>query len=137
MCPCCSGKMYVDCCKRFHNGADPENALQLMRSRYSGYALRQAAYMIKTTDLDNPNYKKNHEEWTKEILQFCQRTRFDKLEIIEFVDGNDVAFVTFIAYLTQGNADVSFTEKSRFRKVNGKWLYHSGVVTPLSRDGRD
>ena len=37
----------------------------------------------------------------------------------------DVGWVTFCATLMQAGRDVSFTEKSRFERVNGRWPYHS------------
>lgn len=42
LCPCHSQKCYEECCKRYHEGAAAENALILMRSRYSAYALQLA-----------------------------------------------------------------------------------------------
>jgi uncharacterized protein YchJ len=34
----------------------------------------------------------------------------------------------FTIGIIQGEKDVSFTEKSRFEKVKGKWLYRSGQL---------
>ena len=47
-CPCCSGKSAI-CCQKYHKGLTPENALVLMRSRYSAYALGVGDYLIETT----------------------------------------------------------------------------------------
>lgn len=107
----------------------PENPLQLMRSRYVAYVLQKAAYIIATTHPLNPQYKKNIEEWTKEILQFCKSARFKKLEIINFIDGEKEGYVTFTAHLEIDGQDATFTEKSRFEKVDGRWLYLSGDIS--------
>jgi SEC-C motif-containing protein len=124
-CPCGSGKKYKKCCAIYHKGALPKNALLLMKSRYSAYALANSNYIIKTTHPNNSDYSINIEEWSRAINQFSNSTEFLKLEIIEFIDGDSEAFVTFKATLSSGN----MLEKSRFLKVDNRWLYESGEIT--------
>jgi SEC-C motif-containing protein len=125
-CPCFSGKPYEECCGKCHAGALPETALALMRSRYAAYAVGNADYLMDTTHPDNPAYSLDRQGWKKKILEFSKNTRFEGLTIVDFIDGKEEAFVTFTAYLKQGDHDASFTEKSRFLKITGKWLYVSG-----------
>lgn len=127
LCPCGSGKDYDHCCKALHDGGWADNALLLMRSRYCAYALGKADYIIRTTHPKNPHFKLNVEGWKQDILKSYGNTQFQKLDIVEFIDGDDVAYVTFVAHLKQNNRDGSFCEKSRFEKVDGHWLYLSGV----------
>jgi SEC-C motif domain protein len=127
LCPCHSGKMYHECCKQYHEGVLAENALKLMRSRYAAYALALVEYIIATTHPDNPAYSSSHNRWKDEILAFSKETKFEGLSIEEFIDGKNFAFVTFKASLKRGSNDVSFTEKSRFEKVNSAWLYRDGT----------
>lgn len=61
-------------------------------------------------------------------MEFSSHREFKDLEIHEFQENGTYSTVTFTAHLFQDNKDVSFTEKSRFEKVNGKWLYHSGQL---------
>lgn len=128
LCPCGSEILYGNCCGRFHKGELPGNALELMRSRYSAYALNLGNYIIATTHPENPHYQTDLSAWKKTLQQFSKQTLFDKLTILEFIDGESEAFVTFRATMRQNRRDASFTEKSRFLKVHGRWLYHSGVV---------
>ncbi|HSW86593.1 MAG TPA: YchJ family metal-binding protein [Rhabdochlamydiaceae bacterium] len=128
LCPCFSDIPYSECCKRYHDGSLAENALVLMRSRYSAYALHLADYIIKTTHPSNSGFSSDIKEWKKDILQFSQTTQFNGLKISEFTDGDSSAYVTFTAYLSQGNQDVSFTERSSFVKEGDKWFYKSGVI---------
>lgn len=128
LCPCKSGKAYKACCKSFHDGKLPSTALELMRSRFSAYALRLADYIIETTHSENPGRIADLKLWRKEVLKFSEQTRFDGLIIESFEPGEDIACVCFTARLRQGSRDNSFTEKSLFEKVNGKWLYKSGVT---------
>ncbi|MCH9611535.1 MAG: hypothetical protein S4CHLAM102_00050 [Chlamydiia bacterium] len=98
-----------------------------MRSRYAAYAMGNSAYIIKTTHPENPQYSENKQEWSASIHQFSSETKFVNLEIIEESEDAMEAFITFKATLVQGDRDASFTEKSRFLKVDGRWLYHSGT----------
>ena len=147
-CPCCSGKKYADCCKKFHDGALPPTALDLMRSRYTAYALGKANYILETTHPRSPYFELDRKKWKKAILEFCRTTRFVKLEILD--SGED--WVHFIAYLVpdhknfqmdlrpdfsdrqsaecerdlhqvQVPSPVQLNERSLFEKVDGKWLY--------------
>ena len=129
LCPCCSNLAYDKCCKPFHEGKICSNALDLMRSRYSAYALDKTSYIIETTHIDSPSYNMNMQEWEEEIRRFSKKTSFEKLEIMDFSDGEKTAYVTFRAYLKQNEKDVSFTEKSLFEKVDGKWFYKMGEIS--------
>jgi len=121
-CPCHSGEKYKKCCQPYHKGILPSNAQKLMRSRYSAFALELSNYIMATTHPNNPDYTENKEIWNKHILEFSQTTRFLGLKISEFIDGESEALVTFEAKLDSG----ILKEKSRFLKVEGKWLYVDG-----------
>lgn len=119
-------KKIQKCCKVFHDGALPKTALELMKSRYSAFFVHKADYIIATTHSQNQDFTSDIQSWKREILHFSENTQFKKLEIIDFIDGNDESYVTFEATLEQSNQDASFTEKSRFLKENGRWLYVDG-----------
>lgn len=122
-CPCGSGFTYGGCCRKYHEGEPAPNALVLMRSRYSAYALGLASYIMATTDKEHPEQKKKRSVWEKEINAFSTNTLFKRLEIRGFSEGSQEAKVTFIAYLEQAGRDVSFEETSVFAKREGLWLY--------------
>jgi len=121
-CPCGSRVKYKKCCQLQHEGDEAENALVLMISRYSAYAVGDTSYIIRTTHPDNPDFQENRIVWAKEIDYFCQGTEFLGLEVVDFIDGEDEAFVEFKAKLSDG----VIHEKSRFLKVDGRWLYVDG-----------
>ena len=127
-CPCASKALYHKCCKQYHDGAAPEDALRLMRSRFSAYALGLADYIIDTTHQDHPEFSKDRSKWKESIENFSNSTSFDHLTINEFVDGEDTATVSFTAHLRQAGSDASFSEKSLFVKENNRWLYKSGEI---------
>jgi SEC-C motif-containing protein len=124
-CPCGSKNKYKKCCQIYHKGAKTKNALLLMKSRYSAYAVGDSAYIVKTTHKNNTQYMEDTKAWRESIDLFCKETEFQGLEILEFIDGEEEAFVTFKAKLSSGE----MVEKSRFLKVNGMWLYENGEVS--------
>lgn len=125
-CPCGSRKKYKKCCKIYHNGVNPKHALELMKSRYSAFVLEDAKYIMKTTHKDNPDFTSNLQSWNNSILQFSKNSDFLGLEIIDFIDDENISFVTFKALISQDNKDISFVEKSKFLKEDNMWKYHSG-----------
>jgi SEC-C motif-containing protein len=131
-CPCHSGLSYPECCEPYHLGKQlPESALQLMRSRYSAYAIKNADYIIATTHPENSSFSADHKDWKESILYFCNRTSFRGLKVIEVLEGLQESYVTFFAHLFQNGDDVSFQETSRFVKVGDRWLYHSKIPEHL------
>jgi SEC-C motif domain protein len=123
-CPCHSGKLYQECCAPYHLGGNPPNALLLMRSRYSAYALGKIDYILKTTHPQNINNPPK-----KQIKAFCDHTKFEGLTILSVEEKEPYAYVTFRAHLSQGGQDLSFTEKSEFAKIDDRWLYLKGEKT--------
>ena len=97
----------------------------MMKSRYSAFATAQSQYIIKTTHPDNSDYSEDKKSWRASIDLFSKDTEFLGLEIVEFQDGIEESFVTFRATFSSG----ILTEKSRFLKVDGRWLYVDGEFT--------
>lgn len=128
-CPCHSGKPYETCCAPYHRGEAPPTALALMRSRYSAYAMGNTDYILETTHPENPDAKTPLEKRRKQVESFSQKTTFEGLEILSFEDSEPYSYVTFRAQLKQGTEDTSFTEKSEFGKIKGRWLYRKRVLS--------
>jgi SEC-C motif-containing protein len=129
-CPCGSKLKYKKCCQKYHKGALPANAEQLMRSRYSAYTLGLADYIIKTTHPDNQDYTDDIDRWRAEILAFSRHTTFISLSVQSFSCTGEEAYVVFEASLSSG----ILREKSRFVYTSGRWLYVEGVFdTHLSK----
>ncbi len=118
-CPCGSGKKYKKCCQIYHKGAIAKDALTLMKSRYSAFAAGEVKYISKTS-----TFQKDLDE----LRAFCNGCSFLGLEIVEYMEGESEAFVTFIVKMECGGDDASFSEKSRFIKKDGKWFYESGEI---------
>jgi len=99
-----------------------------MRSRYSAYAIGAVDYLIATTDPTGPQARADRTRWAEEIALFCRHTRFEKLTIRHASSDGDHGEVSFFARLSRDGEDVSFAERSRFSRIDGRWLYHSGEL---------
>jgi SEC-C motif domain protein len=127
-CPCHSKKLYINCCKVFHDKSKIPNPQELMRSRYSAYAMTMPDYIIETTHKNSTSFHKDINKWKSQIIDFCKTTDFYDLKIHHFISFENQAFVTFTAFLKNGDKDITFTEKSTFIKENGRWYYLNGEI---------
>jgi SEC-C motif-containing protein len=85
---------------------------------------------MDTTHRDNPQYNQDRIGWKQELESFANSTQFIFLKILDFVDDDEIAYVTFKASLAFRGQDASFTEKSTFTKVGDRWFYKDGEVAP-------
>ena len=119
LCPCCSGKLYEECCELFHSKKKfPKTAEELMRSRYAAFAIPNGDYLWETT---LPNKRKFHHK--TELENWGKENTWTKLEIIKSSEKE----VEFKAYFTDkfGKENIHH-ERSTFKKVDKKWYYVSG-----------
>lgn len=118
-CPCCSGKSYNRCCGPLLNrSSEAKTAKQLMRSRYSAYALGgHGAYLLETWHPDSTG------GLTAEALS-AQGVNWQELTILDFSQSGEESRVEFEARFIDaaGNPGLHH-ETSRFVRRNGKWLY--------------
>ena len=126
-CPCTSKKTYDRCCGPFHAGtAAPETAEQLMRSRFSAYALGKVDYLIGT----RPEAKRVDES-REELVTYCKAVSCVGLKIIGKDKGgkdDDAGVVTFHASLQTNGRRSLHIETSTFARENGRWVYVDGVT---------
>ncbi len=98
-----------------------------MRSRFSAYATGRTEYIQATTDPSGPHWQDDATAWQRELHDFCTRTRFLGLRILEAPPPEgDHGVVAFYATLERDGQDVSFGERSRFLCRGGRWLYVDG-----------
>lgn len=130
-CPCGASNTYKLCCQKYHSGQNPKSALILMRSRYCAFAKGEIDYIVKTTHPENPSIQGDVAKWRRELQDFSKNTKFNGLKIlvVDEAEQSNHATVTFSVDLVQQGLQAGFTERSRFEKVNGRWLYLDGVIT--------
>jgi len=121
-CPCCSDKPFAQCCGRYLDSGDlPKTAKQLMRSRYSAYALGgYGKYLLESWHADTVPTS------TAEALS-RQELDWKGLRIVNYSQQGDTGSVSFEAtYVTAEGITGIHRENSRFLRINGKWLYLDG-----------
>ncbi|MDV6373462.1 YchJ family protein [Deinococcus arenicola] len=121
-CPCGSGHSYGHCCGPAHDGTRPPATPEaLMRSRYSAYALGNAAYVLATW----------HPDTRPPELELNPATRYLSLKIYE-ASGNEVEFSAALQ-VNRGERYV-LRERSLFEQLHGRWVYVDDI-TPPGLDG--
>ncbi|MET9295341.1 YchJ family metal-binding protein [Streptomyces sp. NPDC003077] len=121
-CPCGLPQSYGDCCGGFHQGrAEAPTAERLMRSRYSAFAVGDAAYLLRSW----------HSATRPATLDFEPGQRWTGLEILGSTGGS--AFhtegtVAFRAHYTLDGEPGVQEEDSRFVREQGRWVYVDPVA---------
>lgn len=120
-CPCGSGLPLDECCGRLHDGtATAATAEQLMRSRYSAFALGEAGYLLATW----------HSTTRPRSLALDPDVRWTALEVLATTGGSLLAAegtVEFRAHYRVAGRSGAQHENSRFAREDGRWRYVDGV----------
>ncbi|MFC9561006.1 YchJ family protein [Agromyces sp. NPDC056965] len=121
-CPCRSGSTFGECCgPLLARTADAPTAVQLMRSRYTAFAIGDAEYLRATW----------HPETRPADLDLDDETTWLALEIVATERGGPFdrdGEVEFRAtHRSEGERGV-LHERSRFLREDGRWFYVDGDV---------
>lgn len=121
-CPCLSGETYDACCGPLHRGdATAPTAEQLMRSRYSAFAVGDAAYLRATW----------HPRTRPRDLELDPDVRWYRLDVLATTAGgpfDTAGTVEFRAHHRGPDGRGSLHEVSRFVREGGAWSYLDGDV---------
>jgi len=123
-CVCGSRKAFTQCCQPLLDGVRPATTPeQLMRSRYSAYALGgYGEYLLRTwfapmaKNLSIAELSRSDNEWIK-------------LQIIDTGAENNNGWVEFKASYKDNNRIVEMHEKSVFIRQGAHWFYIGGEVS--------
>jgi SEC-C motif domain protein len=118
--PCpCGGAVYEQCCGRFiANGMVPQTAVELMRSRYTAYTLRDEAYLQATW------YERSRPD--TRLVAEDDGLKWIELEVRKHQQAGDEATVEFVARYKIGGRAERLHEVSRFIREEGRWFYVDG-----------
>jgi len=112
-CPCGSGTSYDECCGPLHRGRrQADTPEELMRSRFSAYALGLADYVFRTW----------HPRTRPDDVTLTGSPRWVRLEVIA-TTGDTVEF-----HAHHADPDGLLHETSRFERRAGRWFYVDGDV---------
>ncbi|MFC7342881.1 YchJ family protein [Saccharopolyspora griseoalba] len=118
-CPCGLGEPFDRCCGRLHAGQRAATAEQLMRSRYAAFAVGDADYLLATW----------HPSTRPAELDLDPQQRWTGLEVLDRTGGGPFdaeGEVRFRARYRLHGKTGELTERSRFTRVDGQWLYVDG-----------
>jgi len=119
-CPCGAVFPFTDCCGPLIRGAvSADTAEDLMRSRYTAYALENWDYLVQTT---HPDARKGLED----IARVNEAIRWKRLEIHDSKKGgreDSEGEVTFTAVFEEAGQEQTLQETSKFSKAEGRWYY--------------
>ncbi|WP_298036498.1 YchJ family protein [uncultured Microbacterium sp.] len=120
-CPCTSGDIFDSCCGPILAGArDAPTAERLMRSRFTAFALEDAAYLLRSW----------HPSTRPADLDLDDDVRWTRLDILDVVEGgpfDDCGVVEFEAFYREEGRAGSMRERSRFRREDRIWRYVDGT----------
>ena len=119
-CPCKSNKEFEQCCQPIIQGQIKANSPeQLMRSRYSAYAVGNAEYIIKT-------YSKisRSKQSLNDIKTWAEQCQWVNLIIHQ----SNNTHVEFSAYFIEENELYVLRENSEFHQEENCWVYHTGNI---------
>ncbi len=135
-CPCGLEKEYDDCCGPIIGGErQAATAQELMRSRYTAYALGEIAFISKTTD---PERSSEFDE--ESAKNWAENSEWHGLEIVSTLNGesgDETGQVEFVANYSQNRARTKHHEMAEFRKMDGQWFFVDGqqvVPKPVVRE---
>jgi SEC-C motif-containing protein len=115
-CPCGLGDNYDSCCGRLHKGEPARTAEQLMRSRYSAFAVGDTEYLLRTW----------HPSSRPRTLRLDPAQAWTRLAVLETHKGglfDTDGAVRFRALSTVDGQRGVLAETSRFVREDGDWLY--------------
>jgi SEC-C motif domain protein len=116
-CPCLSGLSYDECCGRLHRGDTRAiTAEQLMRSRFSAFAVGRADYVLETW----------HPSTRPSELTLDDDVRWYRLDVHDTIAGGLMdtrGEVRFTAHYRSPDGPGRLDEHSTFERVDGAWMY--------------
>ncbi|WP_344498748.1 YchJ family protein [Streptomyces enissocaesilis] len=121
--PCGLPAAYGACCGRLHSAAAAAPIAELlMRSRYSAFAVQDAAYLLRSW----------HPDTRPRTLDLDADMRWQGLDILATTEGSafhTTGTVTFRAHYTHEGEPGELHEQSRFARHEGAWVYLDAVFT--------
>ncbi len=126
-CPCLSGLPLPECCGPVHTDhARAVTAEQLMRSRFSAFAVGDPAHLLRTW----------HRSTRPTALELDADRRWYRLDVLATAAGgmfDEHGTVEFEAFYRSSQGRGSQHEVSRFLREDGRWHYLDGVPVTARR----
>ena len=136
LCPCASGKTFGQCCGPILNGEHKaETAVDLMRARYSAYAVGDVKFLFASS---GPEVRAEFDE--KTTRDWSKSAQWQGLDIIATEKGgkdDTTGVVEFRALYTANDEFCNHHEVSNFVKEKDGWKFADGELVgekPIVRE---
>ncbi len=117
-CFCQSGLLYMECCGKYlENKQEAEDALALMRSRYSAYVLKDGQYLYDTC---------SRRLQDREDIQAVNEQQIEWIGLT--IESSSEDEVTFRAYYSENGEMSVMREHSYFIVEDGRLRYDRGEM---------
>ena len=121
LCPCGSTLLFNACCQLFITQKKfPNTAEQLMRSRFSAYAIKNGQYIFETYGATQ-----RLKQSVSDIQSWADECSWLALVVHESSEST----VEFTAFYVVDNTLCELREKSNFALEQGQWRYIDGDIT--------
>ncbi len=124
-CPCGSGLPFEACCGPIISGAPAATAEALMRSRYSAYVVGELNHVA---DTHAPEVRDDFNR--SEAERLARHCIFEGIEIRKVTETAERAQIDFVLRFKRDGKDMIQVELAEFRRVDGRWLYAGGKLSP-------
>jgi SEC-C motif-containing protein len=136
-CPCGKGESLETCCGPYLSGAKkPKTAEDLMRARYTAFAVGNVDYVIKTHDPDTVDQidRDSTEQWSKQ----SEWLGFELLSSEAGGEKDHFGNIEFVARYKMKGTLLEHRERATFRQQDGTWFFVDGeqiAGPPVRREG--
>jgi SEC-C motif domain protein len=130
-CPCGRPADVERCCGPFIAGAPPPTAEDLMRARYTAYVRGDVDFIVATHRAP-PGEEVDRDA----VLRWSREAEWLGLEVVAVEGGgpdDETGMVEFVARWRAAGRDHRHHERSKFGKVDGRWMYLDGREVPERR----
>ena len=124
-CPCGSGLPFEGCCGPIISGTPAATAEALMRSRYTAYVVGELNHVA---DTHAPEVRDDFNR--PEAERLARHCIFEGIEIRKATETGERAQIDFVLRFKRDGKNMIQVELADFRKVDGRWLYAGGKLSP-------
>jgi SEC-C motif-containing protein len=123
-CFCGNQRTFEKCCQPIISGKiNPQNAEQLMRSRFSAYVIEDYPYILQTYASQQRSGLS-----VRQLADSAQGTQWLNLQVLAHHPQPNTAQVEFKAFYQVDGRYYVVLELSDFKREDDRWCYTTGVI---------
>lgn len=124
-CPCGSGLEFDRCCGPILAGQPASSAEALMRSRYTAFVRHDIDHIERSCAPET------HAAFSRaDAVRMVEECEWGPLTVMKAEETGDDGMVEFFLTFRRDGEEWPLHERSRFRRIDGRWLYVDSVLNP-------